>query len=257
VAPLAEYQQILAGFPTRPSAESARRMEALVAAYPDFALADRALLWLADLAAREGRADEAERRYREVEQRFPDGEAWARARAGRADLALARHRPLRARALYRALVDGAHRVPPEVAARARAGLEACAAALRGLAAFAIALAYLAALDAARVPAARPLERRLPFELRFYLPIAALFVAGAVSAGRAIAWATLLIAVGGALVLGATALAASRAPAPLPTRKRLLMAATTALAVGAVVYVAVFATGLGDVLVETVRSGPER
>jgi hypothetical protein len=204
-----------------------------------------------------------------LERRATDGEAWAEARKGRADAARVAGRQLAARALYRSLLAAPGdpggpprgRVPTEVAAAARSGIAAATVALGRLALFALSLGYLAGYLGLMLSAARPIGwRRLPLELRFYLPVAALFVAAALTESRAVAWATGIIAGGGALIVLASALA-GLAPRPaqrrFPTARRLVHALATALAVLALTYAAIYQAHLADFVLETLRHGPER
>ena len=267
-APLAAYQRILYGFSGRPPAESAKMMEDLLAAHPDFSLADKALLWLANLDAREGKSDPAERRYLEIERRFPTREGWALARKGRADLALAGGHPWRARALYQSILDSPDSAHRPAGDAARAGLRLAATAIRRAVLFAASLAWLIAFFAWALLRARVLHadtpnipgspRRtlfpLPTELLFYLPVAALFVLCAATENRSIAIATSLIATGGAAILLLTIRASARAAT---LGNRLLFACAVACAVLALTYAALYGTSLLDFVVETLRSGPER
>jgi len=261
-APLSEYQRILGGFAGRPPAESRRLMGALLGAHPDFALADRGLLWLGTLAARAGESAEAEDRFLEVERRFPGSEAAALAHKGRADARLAAGHPLQARALYRELLLGDAARPRFAVAEegARLGLEACRRAVRRLLLFAAALAYLSAYLVAGLLLARPLRPvRLGPELAYYLPIAGLFVVAALRETRAIALAVSLIAGGGAVITFVATRAAARRlergrPPPLGWP---LFVAATVLAVVAGMLAAVHQAELTDLVIETVRAGPER
>lgn len=260
--PLAEYQRILYGFAARPPLESAARMAALVEAHPDFALADKALLWLAGTLAREGRREEAERRYLEVESRFPGGESWALGRKGRAELRLLGGHPFEARALYRSILESkAAEAPGPAQDAARAGLDAAEAAIRRLAGLALALAYLAGVVVVLLVSARPLRwpRPMPAELVFYAPVAGLFVLCGATENRSILIATLLLATGGGVLLAASSLSTMRrlARGPLGPAAGIARALAIALAAAALLYAAVYMAGITDLVVETLRSGPDR
>lgn len=254
-APLAEYQEILLRYAARPPAESRARMERLVAEHPDFPLADDGRLWLARSDLEDGHFESAMARFEEVE-RHAAPEAARSARKGRADAVLAAGHPLLARALYRSLLDG-DRASAEAA---RAGLAATTAALVGLALFAISLAYLALfLGACAWQARRGLAGPLPVELKFFLPVAALFLLAAARANRPIFVATAAIALGGAAViwLGGAATIGRLGRGPLSSSGRLGRALATGMAVAAISYAAVHLTCLTDVVVETLRHGPDR
>jgi len=119
------------------------------------------------------------------------------------------------------------------------------------------LVVFAWLQIRRVPRAR--LRRVPLELLYYAPVAVLFVAAALTENRAIGVATAGIAVGGAAVVWLTSLglAARLERGPLSRAARIGRVAAVALAVGALVFLAVQATGLTDIVLETFRTGPER
>jgi TolA-binding protein len=255
-APLAEYQDILMRYSTRAPEESVARMEKLIASHPDFPLADEARLWLArgDLAA--GRFEEAARRYRAIEERAPNSPAALQARKGRADAELAAGHPLDARKLYQALATDGDR---PIAEAARVGIDETSRAVGRLVTEGLTGLYLIFFLAACGWQGRKHLRRVPFELKFYLPVAALFVLAGATENRAIAFATGGIAVGGAIVvwLGGAATAARIARGPISLLQRSIRAGATALAVGALVYGAVFVTHLTDLVVETLRNGPDR
>jgi len=257
-APLREYQEILNGFSKRPPAESIARMEKLIAEHPDFALADRALYWLGATLAAERRDGEAEARFREAERRFPSSEWAGRAKKARGDLALKGGHPLEAQRIFAELHASAG--DPLTRAAAQEGLTGARTAVRRLVEMALALALLAAYLGYHVVAlARRKWRRVPGEALYYAPVAALFVLAAATENRAIGWATFGIAAGGgAIVWLSSALSAARfAEGPMRPTERTLRIAASALAVCAVVLIAVQATGLTDLVIETLRWGPER
>jgi tetratricopeptide (TPR) repeat protein len=257
-APLREYQEILNGFARRPPAESIARMEKLVAAHPEFALADRAIYWLGSTLAGEHRDDEAEARFREVERRFPES-AWApRAKKARGDLAIRRGHPLEARRIFAELAASAS--DPLTRAAAAEGLKNARTALRRTIELGLAIAFLAAFAGYHLLALRRRRWwRVPGELYYYGPVAALFSLAAATENRSVGWATFGIAAGGgAVVWLSSALSAARlAEGPMPVGERVLRIVAASLAVTAVMLLAVQVTGLTDLVVETLRSGPER
>jgi hypothetical protein len=234
-------------------------MERLIAAHPDFAHADRARLWLAENALQADDPVTAERYYRQVEEHAP-GTATAReATLGRATALLAQGRPLAARDLYQALLRA-----PEAATRAAAGrgLATAEQQLLRQAGFIAALLYLLGYLGAQLWAARGGLWPLPLELKFYLPVASLFLLAALSARDSVLPALALIACGGALVTWLAGAASRRAllqgaPRTIALRSATLRLVTMALAILALAYAALHATHLVDFLIETLRYGPDR
>jgi TolA-binding protein len=257
-APLKEYQEILGGHANRPQAESVARMEKLLRDHPDFAVADRALYWLGTSYVELRRDPDAVARFLELERRFPTGEWAARAKKSRADLMLRTGHPLEAREIYQAL--GQHR---DLLARAASeeGLAAVRSAIRRLVAFVVSILYLLGFFAVHGWALRKVDRRfrIPSEVWFYLPVAALFVLAGATENGSIALATGAIAIGGGLVVWAsTAVNSARlAAAPLGLRARIARLGAAGLAVLCVTYLSVQSTGLTDLIVETLKNGPER
>jgi TolA-binding protein len=257
-APLREYQDILNGFSKRPPSESSARMKALLDRYPDFALADRALYWLGTAYVEQQREPEALARFTELERRFPRTEWAARSKKARGDLALRDGHPFQARAIYEELGQSG-----DLLARAAAeeGRTAVKSAVRRTILLWITIAYLVVFLAIHALALRRLKpaRRVPTEILFYLPVALLFSLAALTEAGAIAAATAAIAAGGAVVVWLTSLAnaARLARAPIPLLSRLTRACALAGAIFSVMYIAIQTTGLTDLVVETLRSGPER
>lgn len=253
-APLAAYLHVLSGYAGRPPVESVRLMEQLVDAHPDFALADRALLWLAAQALHAGNTDDATRRFLDVERRFPGTPAWAEARKGRADVALASGHPMAARALYRSMA-GAAGVDANLAAVARDGAARAETMLRRRIGLALALTYLVSwlvLTLRRARRSAGGRRSVPTELLYYLPVAAIFVVG--GAGARVAKATLILAAGGALIVYAFG-AAARTTSTVTRRRWALRVLGLMGAVAALFYTAIQQSGLMEVLLETLRHGP--
>ena len=257
-APLREYDDIIGGAPNRSRAESRARMEALLQKWPTFALADRALFWLGQRLAEEHRWNDAVARFAELEQRFPSSEWALRAKKSRADILLSRGHPFVARAIYKELIAHGDAVARSAGTEGLADSVAWIARTIGVV---VCILYLLAFAWMHVRAVVPRARmrRVPLELFYYLPVAVLFVAAALTENRAIGIATTLIAVGGAAIVWVTSLGfASRLErGPMTTGARALRIASVALAIIALVFLAVQATGLTDIVIETFRSGPER
>jgi TolA-binding protein len=254
--PLREYQAIIAPGAQKDPAAAIAKMEALLAAHPDFALSDRALYWLGEHYLAAGRPADAEAHFLALEQRFPGTEWAARAKKGRADLLLSRGHPLAARVLYREL----HAEPGLIArAGGEEGLIMVDTAIRRLVELIVAILYLAAfvtLHAIALRRRRAVRTGIPTEILFYVPVALLFVIAAATENGSIAWATVGIATGGGVVVWLTCALGARLDAERWSRRLLRMAAS-AVAVVALMFVALQSTGLTDLVLETMRMGPER
>jgi TolA-binding protein len=261
--PLRVYQEILNDYPRRAPAESLERMEALLAKHPRFSLADRALYWLATGYVAAGRRADAERALRTLEERFPSSEYAPRGKRLRGDLLLGSGQPLAARALYAELATHAD---PTVRAAGEEGLREVRRWLIRWSLFVVGVVYVIAFFVVELALLRRARRRhpgargrTPTELLFYAPLAALFALAAATEHRAIGIATAVIALGGAGLVwltGARTTAALAAGA-VPARARLGRAVAIGVAALAVAYCAIQATGLTDLVLETLCSGPER
>ncbi len=197
-------------------------------------------------------------RYSELERRFPSSEWARRAEKARADILLSRGHPFAARVLYRQL---AAMSDPIAHSAGQEGLADSVSWVVRAILVAVCICYLLAFAflhlRAVVPRAR--LRRVPLELLYYLPVAILFVTAALTENRAIGLATSGIAVGGGAVVWLTSLsfAARLERGPISLAARLGRSAAIVLAVLALMFLAVQATGLTDIVIETFRSGPER
>lgn len=250
--PLKEYQAIVAPGKRPAAPETIARMEALLKAHPDFALADRALFWLGEQYVASKQPAEAEARFRAVEERFAGSEWAARAKKARADLLLSRRHPFAARALYREL-----HAERELVARAggEEGLAAVDTAIRRFVELLLSIAYLLAFVVLHALAMRRRGARgVPIEVLFYAPVALLFVIAAATENPSILWATLAIAAGGGAIVWLSC--AARADGER-WRWRLARLLSSSVAVVALMFVAVQSTGLTDLVLETLRMGPER
>lgn len=252
--------------------------EGLVESSPRWPGVPDAELWLAEYLRERGDYAAAGEQYARIQRRWPSSAQGIEALRGAAGTALDAHDWKRALALAEQLPGGAPVAragraelraagnPIEDAARA----ELIAQGRRGMrrdaigdaAWLAIALAFvvvLASLAGAifrggrRWPRARP-----PLEVMFLGPIAAVLVAISFAAQRVIGPAVARITLTGLLLawISGSALDLLRARGE-PTRGRSLVhAAACMLGVVAMAYLAVVRDGLFDMLVETVRNGPE-
>jgi TolA-binding protein len=255
-APLREYESIMNGVGETDRRRAIARMEQLLEQHPDFVLADRALFWLGNSYAQQRDDARALARYGDVEQRFAASEWALRAKKARGDLLLAHGHAFAARALYRQLGESSDALARSAA---REGLADVHTFLVRVAISSVAALYLLAFLVGHLLLARKMLRIPPFEAFYYIPVAALFVAAAATENRMIGWATSAIAAGGALIvwLSAAASAARLQRGPMALGERLWRAALCALAVLALTWLAIVTTGLADIVLETLRAGPER
>jgi tetratricopeptide (TPR) repeat protein len=264
-AALARFTEILQRFSASNEAESIAAVEALLAEHPTWPGTPRALLWLAEIHRRAGRTAAALARYLQAARDWPDSEENAHAWRGAGDMAARLDRFDEALAYY-------HSMPVTVPAQQRSRDDALAALARDrwrarlyTACFAlVALVFLGLIASLRhaTGSARASLRALarpPTEALYMLPIAALLLGVAFTGHEAIAPAVAIMC-GGALALAwLSGAALDHARARGVGRHRLRVLAHTAavsLAVLALCYIAVQRGHLVDMLLETVRFGPE-
>lgn len=264
-AALARFTEILHGYSADDEAASIAAVEALLAAHPTWSGTPRALLWLAEIHRRAGRTEDALARYLQAARDWPDSEENAHAWRGAGDMAARLDRFDQALAYY-------HRMPVAVPAQQRSRDDALAALARDrwrarlfTACFAlvavVCFGLLASLRHAAGSARASLRAlaRAPTEALYMLPIAALLLAVSFTGHEAIAPAVAIMC-GGALALAwlsGAALDCARARGAGRHRLRVLAhTAAVSLAVLALCYIAVQRGHLVDMLLETVRFGPE-
>jgi hypothetical protein len=253
--PLVEYQEIINGAARRTPDESIARMEKLLTAHRDFTLGDRALYWLGGALADQRRGADALARYQELERRFPSSEWAVRAKKSRGELLLRSGKLTDARALFEELARSGD---PLARALAEEGLQITRSSIRRRALAWACGIYLALFLIGHVVLlwGKRKQLKLPGEVLFYVPIAAIFSIAAATENRSIGWATFAIAVGGAAIVYATTSSFS-------VRDRItfgrgaLSVALAAAAVFAVVFLAIQSNQLTDLVIETFRMGPER
>jgi hypothetical protein len=246
-----------------PADEQVRRAAQLAdGAWPG---APAAGLWLADALRRAGRPTEAQARYAAVAARWPERAEGQAALRGGAGCALDAHDWSLAEAL-------AARLAIEDPADRRTRDDLIAAAARGrrrdrwyaIACVAIAAAFAALLGSLAEAALRgPRGNRWsalrpPIEVAYLAPVVAVLIGAAFTAHRLIAPAVTIISLGGVALswLSGAALERLRADG---RRRGLRTAAHILVCIGAVAalaYVALVRGDLLDLLLETVRSGPE-
>ena len=252
-ADLATFERLLgeAGSPPRPEARA--QVARFLAEHPTFPFADRGLFWLGQAAELAGQDDEALARYAEAAGRR--GPFESRAQRARAERLLQLARLDEAGAAYEAL---AHLSDPVAQVALREGRVAVAMAVRRariarVAGIWAALAALAALAIGR--------RRLwpvPTEVRFFLPVAAIFVAAALRTRGPALRATAIIAAGASALIWLHAATRRELDARrVAPALQLVVALAAASALGAVAVLAVRWTGLTELALETLRAGPDR
>ena len=219
-----------------------------------------ASLWLAEWLRRRGQLDAARARYALTAERWPTSPHAAQARRGGAACAIDAKD-------WDAAEELTQRLPAIAAADREVRANMLAAITRGrwrgrayLAAWIVVGALLISFAAALVRAARATGRRWPspappLEVILLGPPALVLVGVSITAHRAIAPAVATIALGGLALawLSGAALAQS----PRRTRARSVAhVAGCMLGVIALAYIAFERDGLADLLLETVRFGPE-
>lgn len=262
-AALVEFNDISATFRTAGLPRTVERLQRLLREHADFAFKDRALYLLGTALRDSGKWDQAEATLAGLFTTLPQSPFAPRAKQALAEILVMRGDYGRARALFAELAayggplwteaagEGLRIV--EVRGRRRL-LQRASAAL-------LSLFLLAALVRGR--------RRLwppPFEVYYYVPVAAFLVlVGLLAGGGGMSGAALaLCGIGTVLVwLGG---AAARADAERGRRTPLAGARRAAalclgtllrgLAVAAACYLVLYHGGLIDVILETLRSGPE-
>lgn len=257
----AELAQLIARADTLPAAEVTRRATVLAdAAWPG---ASAAALWLADWQRRTAQLEAAQAQYAAIVARWPGTPQAATALRSGAGTALDAHRWSLAEDLATRLAaeDPADRVLRDdlfiAAARGRFRDRLYLAAWLVLAAVVLALALSLTEAALRGGRRRP-SLRPPVEVLFLAPASAVLLGAAVTANRAIVPAVAWLCIGGlvfAWLSGATLdLLRTRGRA---VRARALMHVLVCIVgVAALGYIALMRDGLLDMLVETVRFGPD-
>ncbi len=252
---LAEFEDTLRTF-TRGNVEGAlARMEALVRRYPTFPLRPRACFWIASVLRQRRQFAEAER-WLSLLARDAPGTSDAR----RADLAVAQIESLRDRFETAMAIDRRYLESQDPLARelARDQLGFAIERRRLLRIFLASLgvlgATLAGLLSGVVRRRAPL-RPLPFELRLFLPIAAIFCALTVYEDRKVGAAVALIGAGGSILvyLSAVYLRAGGARG----WRGLGQLALSAAAAASLAYSVIYTTNLADLVVDTIEQGADR
>ena len=257
----AELAALIAGADRIPPEEIDRRSRALAnTAWPG---APEAALWHAEWLRRSRRFAEADSWYAGIAARWAGTPHAITALRGRAGAALDAHDWARAAELARELpvAEPADRVlRDELLDGAAIGRRrarwyviawlAAAGALAGLLA-----SFAEALH--RTPA--PRRVRPPIELLFLAPIAAVLVGVALTTHEMIAPAVTILSIGGLVLAGLSGatLDLLRARGRPLRRRAVLHVALSIAAVVALLYIVLMRDGLLDLVIETVRFGPEK
>lgn len=230
------------------------RAEALAkASWPG---APAALLWLAEWLRRHGRFDEAQARYAQIAVQWPQSREAHLAQRGAAGAAVDAHEWDRAELLANALpiADEADRLT-----RAELLHAASIGRLRGRIyvaawiALVLALAGLAGALALAAWRAKRLPLKPPIEIVFGAPIALVLIIASFTAHRAIGPAVTRISLVGLLLAWMSGTTLELRPGRLRAVVNVIACLVGVLAIA---YIAVTRDGLIDMLIETVRFGPD-
>jgi hypothetical protein len=256
----AELAALVAGADRLPPDEVDRRARALAdAAWPG---APEAALWHAEWLRRSRRFAEAEARFTAIADRWAGSPRAIEALRGAAGTAIDARDWARAEELARRLpaIEPADRVMREelleAAALGRRRARWYAIAWLAVAGVVCGLAGSFAEALYRTP--RPRRVRAPLELLFLAPVAAVLVGVALTTHETIAPAVMILSAGGlalAGLSGATLDLLRAAGRPL-RRRAVLHAGLCVTAVVALLYIALMRDDLLDMVIETVRFGPE-
>lgn len=256
-APLVEFQAIIRSAPEG-SRERQMRLTALLARHPSFALADHAYFLLADTALRQSDRPAAERQLQTLYRLHPRSIWTAQGHRLMAEWLLQSRQIAAARVEYQALekFEAAGPLWPVIA---REGLAACQRAQRqryfvGAAWLYLGLGALLALWRGRRHLWPP-----PLEVWYYAPVAGfLALAGIlVQSGTILVPLSQFAGLGAALTWLSAAAAQASSEAPVRQRRKLWLGlAARALAALAICYVIIYHHSLIELIVETLRNGPD-
>ena len=259
---VAAWNDVLTEFPRRPVAESVGIVEALVIDHPTWPGRARALVWLATLHHRRGEWKQAARRYDEAAAAAKDPELQFEALLGAGTVAIRTGRFRDADARFSRLpYDGApgrKRARDDAfkrleRAKLRAGLYVASFVVLGV--LLLGLLFSLRRSAGSWPAAGKALWRPPVEVIYMAPVAAIFVGASFTAHYAIAPAVVIVCCGGLCVTWLSG-AGLRAAGNRVARLALVHAVVSFGAVLALSYIALHRNRLIDMLIETVRFGPD-
>lgn len=257
--PLQEFHEILRTTEENSAARAARLRE-LLKAHPDFALADRALYLVGAAAEKAGDFSESERALVELARRFPDSEWSAQGHKLHGDSLLARGRPIDALAHYQALSRFAEKSPLWQSLRDASIF----AAERALSRRKWALASLGGLvvwGLFLLARARRFLLPVPFEVVYLAPVSGLFVglSAALKGGIMLAPVTML-SLGGLVIAWLLAAHVEFMKKEAAGQRRIgaliLLLGFALLSGVALLYLTAYQHGLIDLIIETLKNGPE-
>jgi TolA-binding protein len=260
---LARFIDIQQQFWQRSESESISMMEKVLADYPSWAGAPRAVLWLANIHQRAGRLSTAAGYYEQVLERWPESDHVFRALRGAGDTALQRDRFDEAEDYYRRLpatgspdhtLNRANALYDVARMRTRAHIYTGAFILLGL----IAIGLLVSLRHAAgsfSAAARGLWPP-PTEVLFMAPVAAILVGAGYTDFYAIGPAVAIVTGGGMAVAWLSGAGLAAAPQPCGPMRAAGHVIASLTAVLALCYIALHRGHLLDLIIETVRFGPD-
>lgn len=259
---VAAYNDILQRYPERSEAESIRLMESLIAAHPTWVGLPKAYIWLGTVHDRAGRYRTAIDKYLEVTRRWPDTEDALDGFRGAGDSALSAGAFDEAEGYFRSMrnPDDPARVRTFIDAMRRLRTARLRARLYLASQIAVAVALLLlivslrraagswqASGAALVPP--------PLEIIYMLPVAALLCFASFTAHYAIAPAVIIVCASGLVVTWISG-AGLRAMGRPGLGRAVAHGVVCFIAVLAVSYIALHRQQLLDMLIETVRFGPD-
>lgn len=261
--PLAKFSDILNDFPERKTAKSLQLAAKLVRDYPDWSELYRVQIWMGDTYRRRGDLQEALPHYQAALAGTSSPEGKRQASLGAAEVLIltgAFEKAGTELVTLRSLSDDAsalHAVDELDAllaqSRSRSRLLLISKILLG--AMALALLLLLWRSCGTFAATFAALRRPPLELVYMLPFALLMTLMAFTGHREIGPAVASISAGGLIITWLCG-CALRAERPLTTAHALLCAAAATLATLSLVYFAVYRSALLDLILTTVRFGPE-
>lgn len=269
---LARFTDILQHFTERGERESLTMAEAVLADYPDWPSRSRVLTWMGDVHQRGSRHRLALTRYLQAAKAAEAAGAEARAEAqvaayrGAGEAALALGRFDAAEGYFRQMPVGADpsRIRSLEDALERVERARLRALLYVLSFAVIAVVVLLFIGLLRTAASTWHEalraaRTVPPEAVFMLPIAGILMAASLTAHYAIAPAVAVICIGGLTItwLSGIGLLAARARREgIGPWRPAVHALASVLAVIALTYIALHHNRLVDMIIETVRFGPD-
>ncbi len=267
---LSQFTDILQHFTRRGETTSLSLAEQVLSEHPDWSGRIRVLSWIADVHRRAGRHTTALSFYLRAvdaaDPRSPGDENLLEAYRGAGEAALELERFDDAERYFRAIpvVGDPSRVRSVEEALERLERQRTRSLLYKLSfgAFALALLALVGLLRSAVDDWRTvlrLLRRPPFEALFMLPIAGLLIAASMTAHYAIAPAVTIMCTGGLAITwlsGAGVLAARARNHRLGAWRSITHTVLSAIAVLSLTYIAIHHNRLIDMLLDTVRFGPD-